>query len=356
MMESEDDLEFSGVELGRDGVEVCGVEAMEDGDYQLDDLVIPGEVYRRLYGYQREGVEWLWKLRSAMCPSKFSGGVLGDDMGLGKTIQITAFVSALFHSGLVSRVLIVLPLSVLNHWSRTLTDWCPDVTHRTYHGSVADRERVMREVRMLRRPGIVLSTYGTVRTNVEELADCGGHWDYVILDEGHKIKTHTTSIAKAVRRIPSFHRILVTGTPLQNNLRELWSLFDFAVHGQLFGDLRTFIEVFENPILMAHERDASDYQKEKGAEAAEDLRQKIKPHFIRRQKSDTLDEMTTTTTTVTPRRKEHKVETVTPGRAVKMACLPKKKDLIVWIKLSDTQVTRLRHGKHKKWVEITLQM
>jgi len=305
----------------------------DDDEYCLGELKVPGEVFNRLYAYQRDGVGWLWQLRGKM-GSKKGGGILGDDMGLGKTIQVASFLEGLYCSGLISKVLIVAPLSVIQHWSKSLLEWSRDVPHRVFHGS--DRQRVVRELQMLSRPGIVLSTYGTVRSSWSDLAGVG-EWDYIILDEGHCIKGHTTEIAKAVRQIPAAHRLLLTGTPLQNNLRELWSLFDFATHEELFGNIRTFVDTFEKPILRGHDKEATGWDRRKGTEAAEELRRRIKPHFLRREKTDDLD--------FSRNEGDHdcnktsRVEVVTPGNLLSRIALPEKKDLVVWVKPAEIQIT-----------------
>ncbi|KAJ8906383.1 hypothetical protein NDN08_002876 [Rhodosorus marinus] len=305
----------------------------DDDEYCLGELKVPGEVFDRLYAYQRDGVGWLWQLRGEM-GSKKGGGILGDDMGLGKTIQVASFLEGLYCSGLVSKVLIVAPLSVIQHWSKSLLDWSRDVPHRVFHGS--DRQRVVRELQMLSRPGIVLSTYGTVRSSWSDLAGVG-EWDYIILDEGHCIKGHTTEIAKAVRQIPAAHRLLLTGTPLQNNLRELWSLFDFATHEELFGNSRTFIDTFEKPILRGHDKEASGWDRRKGTEAAEELRRRIKPHFLRREKTDDLD--FSQNEGVDHSSEKSHMEIVTPGKVPSRISLPEKKDLVVWVKPAEIQIT-----------------
>mmetsp|Transcript_11667 Transcript_11667/g.48520 ORF Transcript_11667/g.48520 Transcript_11667/m.48520 type:complete len:842 (-) Transcript_11667:924-3449(-) len=305
----------------------------DDDEYCLGEFRVPGEVYNRLYAYQRDGVGWLWQLRGAMDSNK-GGGILGDDMGLGKTIQVASFLEGLYCSGLISKVLIVAPLSVIQHWSKSLLEWSRDVPHRIFHGS--DRQRVVRELQMLSRPGIVLSTYGTVRSSWSDLAGVG-EWDYIILDEGHCIKGHTTEISKAVRQIPAAHRLLLTGTPLQNNLRELWSLFDFATHEELFGNIRTFIDTFEKPILRGHDKEATGWDRRKGTEAAEELRRRIKPHFLRREKTDDLD--FSMNEGADDGNDKSRLEVVTPGKVLSRISLPEKKDLVVWVKPAEIQIT-----------------
>lgn len=111
-------------------------------------------------------------------------------------------------------------------------------------------------------------------------------WDYVILDEAHKIKTSSTKSAICARAIPASNRLLLTGTPIQNNLQELWSLFDFACQGSLLGTLKTFKMEYENPITRAREKDATPGEKALGFKISENLMAIIKPYFLRRTKED----------------------------------------------------------------------
>ncbi|KAH9309094.1 hypothetical protein KI387_037005, partial [Taxus chinensis] len=175
--------------------------------------------------------------------------------------------------------------------------------------------------------GILLTTYDVVRNNWRAIrgdyegSDGSGDasednimWDYVILDEGHIIKNPNTQRAISLREIPSKHRIIISGTPIQNNLREMWALFDFCFPG-LLGDKRDFKERYEHPILRANDKKASQRQKWIGSKAAEDLRNKIQPYFLRRMKSEVFLECRDSTNTK----------------------LAKKDDIIVWLKLTEYQ-------------------
>ena len=152
---------------------------------------------------------WLWRLYHER-----QGGILGDDMGLGKTCQVLCFLRGLYTSRLGLRVLLVLSVSLLKHWEEQLGRWCPEIPVRCFHGgSKKAREKQLRDAQ--KNGGVCLTTYGLVTTSHELLSDftgCGGdvfdsstgewrsrqgarndgEWDMVILDEGHKIRNHTT--------------------------------------------------------------------------------------------------------------------------------------------------------------------
>ncbi|KAH9512904.1 hypothetical protein Btru_036970 [Bulinus truncatus] len=233
------------------------------------------KLYDILYPHQKEGILWLWSLFQ-----KRKGGILADDMGLGKTIQIIAFLAGMFDTQNAKCVMIVVPLSVMPNWLNEFNKWTPGINVQEYHGSSKkERERALAKVTS--RGGVLLITYGLVITTKEILAERHGQefvWDYIILDEGHKIK-NTTKTSKSIHLVPARNRIILTGTPVQNNLKEMWSLFDYVHQGSLLGTLRTFKMEFETPIIRARERDSTAVEKKLGQEMSETLKKIIKPYF-----------------------------------------------------------------------------
>uniref|UniRef100_A0A8C6KVJ6 Excision repair cross-complementation group 6-like n=1 Tax=Nothobranchius furzeri TaxID=105023 RepID=A0A8C6KVJ6_NOTFU len=156
-------------------------------------------------------------------------GVLADDMGLGKTIQIISFLSGMYDSELIRHTLLVMPTSLITNWVKEFTKWTPGMRVKEFHGS-SKAERTRSLERVQRRGGVIITTYTMLMNNWQQLASYQGKefcWDYMVLDEAHKIKNSTTKTAKSAYAIPSRNRILLTGTPVQNNLREMWTLFDF---------------------------------------------------------------------------------------------------------------------------------
>ncbi|ESO97957.1 hypothetical protein LOTGIDRAFT_104127, partial [Lottia gigantea] len=281
------------------------------------------ELYDKLYRHQKEGVLWMWSLFK-----KKKGGILGDDMGLGKTIQVISFLSGMFDMEKIHYVLIVMPVALVVNWENEFNKWAPGINVTAYHGtSKRERERSLTKVQ--RRGGVLITTYGMVVTSWEQLGDKDGRkfsWDYMILDEGHKIK-NPTKTTKGVYNIPARNRLILTGTPVQNNLRELWALFDFAHHGTLLGTARTFKMEFENPITRSREKDATVNEKKLGQEISEALKKIIAPFFLRRTKAEVQA------------KKNERLEgnEKEQRKSAQMPNLTRKNELVIWLYLTQTQ-------------------
>ncbi|XP_061162866.1 DNA excision repair protein ERCC-6-like [Saccostrea echinata] len=292
-----------------------GMVHMGNSFYLYKDLV------KNLYAHQKQGVMWMWGLHQ-----KRKGGILGDDMGLGKTIQVIAFLSGLFDMQKVHSVMIVMPVSVIGNWDKELKKWAPGIKVESYHGSKKEKERSLAKIR--RKGGILLTSYGLIVTSWEMMSQQDGRpfkWDYLILDEGHKIK-NPTKTTKGVHQIPASHRILLTGTPIQNNLREMWSLFDFVHQGTLLGTARTFKMEFDTPITRARERDATANERRLGMEMAESLKQIISPYFLRRTKAEVID-----------KEEKDELDVSSSAKSLKMPSMTRKNDLILWLFLTPDQ-------------------
>ncbi|KAL2234134.1 UNVERIFIED_CONTAM: Protein CHROMATIN REMODELING 24 [Sesamum indicum] len=295
------------------------VTVLED---HVDDLTLSGpkltyklprKLAKMLYPHQREGLKWLWSLH---CKGK--GGILGDDMGLGKTMQICSFIAGLFHSNLVRRVLVVAPKTLLAHWINELSTVGLSEKTREYFATCTKTRHYELQY-VLQDKGVLLTTYDIVRNNAKSL--CGDYhynddgdedettWDYMILDEGHLIKNPSTQRAKSLLQIPCLHRIIISGTPLQNNLKELWALFNFCCP-ELLGDKKEFKEKYEHFINRGNEKNASDREKRIGSAVAREFRECIQPFFLRRLKSEVFHDDTT---------------------------LSKKNEIIVWLRLTRCQ-------------------
>eukprot|EP01012_Entosiphon_sulcatum_P003736 TRINITY_DN11307_c0_g1_i1.p1 TRINITY_DN11307_c0_g1~~TRINITY_DN11307_c0_g1_i1.p1 ORF type:complete len:753 (-),score=121.77 TRINITY_DN11307_c0_g1_i1:188-2446(-) len=289
-------------------------------------FTITAQVHDNLYDYQREGVCWLWH---RYCNN--SGGLLGDDMGLGKTIQVIAFLRGMFHAQRVSSVLIVVPVSLLANWQREFAKWAPRIPVMEFHEvPQARRREILRDARA--NGGVLLTTYGTLSASVDSFETSGITWDYVVLDEAHKIKNPATKGAKALRRIESSRRILLTGTPIQNNLSELWSLFDYLCDGKLLGPFVDFKRCLADKIVRGHRRDVNGYEKEVGDEAAKQLQKLIMPYYLRRDKASALGCRDTLVAST--------VADMDPpcGRYRELAVLQPKTDLVVWLRIAPAQL------------------
>uniref|UniRef100_A0A673JRF3 DNA excision repair protein ERCC-6-like n=1 Tax=Sinocyclocheilus rhinocerous TaxID=307959 RepID=A0A673JRF3_9TELE len=291
-------------------------------------------LYDKLYDHQKEGAAFLYSLHR----DGRKGGILADDMGLGKTIQVISFLSGMYDAELANHTLLIMPTSLIKNWVRELNKWTPGMRVKEFHGaSKAERNRNLEQIQ--RRGGVIITTYQMLINNYEQLASYDQHefeWDYVILDEAHKIKTSSTKTAKSAHTIPARHRVLLTGTPVQNNLQEMWALFEFACQGSLLGTYKTFKTEYENPITRAREKDATPGEKALGLRISQNLMDIIKPYFLRRTKADV-------------QHKKHKREEgfedeedqenkcPNAGKGIEMPSLTRKNDLIVWTYLSSVQ-------------------
>jgi superfamily II DNA or RNA helicase len=213
-----------------------------------------------LRDYQARALSWLVHLTRLGF-----GGCLADDMGLGKTLTALAFVLHRHESGDASPTLVVCPSSLITTWEREAARFAPDVPVIRYHGTT-------RHLGRLPNGAIVLTTYGILRANDPGLR--GRTWGLVIADEAQHAKNHASATARSLRALQARTRLALTGTPVENNLSELWSLLDFT-NPRLFGTHRSFRARFAN----AAERDTTSPQ-------ARQLAELIRPFLLRRTKAD----------------------------------------------------------------------
>ncbi|MFH9809303.1 DEAD/DEAH box helicase [Streptomyces olivaceus] len=209
-----------------------------------------------LRDYQLRGLAWL-----DLMTSLGLGGCLADDMGLGKTVTVIALH---LRRARTEPTLVVCPASLLGNWQREITRFAPGVPVRRFHGA----ERTLDDL----TAGFVLTTYGTMRSAAGTLA--GQRWGMVVADEAQHVKNPYSATAKALRTIGSPARVALTGTPVENNLSELWALLDWTTPG-LLGPLKSF-----------RARHARAVENGEDDEAAERLARLIRPFLLRRRKSD----------------------------------------------------------------------
>eukprot|EP00903_Cladosiphon_okamuranus_P019263 g17709.t1 len=247
-------------------------------------------IAERLFQFQLTGVRWMWQLHR-----QGAGGIIGDEMGLGKTVQVSAFLGALHGSNVMRRALIVCPATVLSHWMAELHVWAPHLRVVLLHrcaqafnavsGSSGKLRALIR--RVLGWPHVVVVTsYEGMKSLKALLLPC--NWDYCVLDEGQRIRNPDAEVTLMCKQIRTVHRLVLTGTPIQNNLRELWSLFDFVFPGRL-GTLPAFEAEFANPIRVGGYANASPMQARLAYRCALVLRDLINPYLLRRQKKDLED-------------------------------------------------------------------
>lgn len=273
-------------------------------------LRVPGDINKFLFAYQRTGVQWLWELHQQTV-----GGIIGDEMGLGKTIQAIAYLASLHHSNMYSKpAIVVCPATLMKQWVNEFHRWWPpfrvSILHSsgsgmmnlgkessreteltseimgTYHSRhlTAGQKAAKRIIKRVEEEGHVLvTTYSGLQSYADVLTDV--EWGCAILDEGHKIRNPDAGITFSCKELRTPHRIILSGTPMQNSLIDLWSLFDFVFPMRL-GNLVNFKNQFEIPIRQGGYASASNLQVQTAAKCAETLRDAIRPYLLQRYKAD----------------------------------------------------------------------
>ncbi|WP_177410167.1 DEAD/DEAH box helicase [Pseudomonas sp. LFM046] len=244
----------------------------------------PKGLNAELRHYQLEGLTWLQTLREVG-----AGGILGDDMGLGKTLQTLAHLLLEKEAGRLDRpALVVMPTSLIPNWLDEAARFAPDLRVLALHGP--GRKKAFEQ---MHGHDLLLTTYALLPRDLEHFADLPLH--LLILDEAQYIKNPSSKAAQAVRQLESRQRICLTGTPLENHLGELWSLFHFLMPGWL-GDSQSFLRNYRNPI-----------EKHGDATRLAHLNARLKPFLLRRSKEAVATE------------------------------LPAKSEITQWVELSDRQ-------------------
>ncbi|MBN1604399.1 MAG: SNF2 helicase associated domain-containing protein [Chitinispirillaceae bacterium] len=233
----------------------------------IESQSLPVQFNAQMRSYQKTGYDWFYFLKKF----KF-GGCLADDMGLGKTIQTLALLQKEKELGEGQPSLVVVPTSLLFNWQREAQKFAPALTFLVYHG--ANRQQ---HVSIMKMVDIILTTYGTLLRDIETLSKI--HFHYCILDEAQAIKNPLARISRALRDITSTHRLTLSGTPIENNLSELWSMFSFLNPG-LLGGFKVFQEKFIKPI----EKACDD-------STAEMLKKLIFPFILRRTKEQAAKDL-----------------------------------------------------------------
>ena len=223
------------------------------------DVTTPASLNGELRPYQQTGLKWLWTNIS-----KGFGVCMADDMGLGKTIQVISLILKMKEENKLDKpVLVICPTTLIGNWMKELQMFAPSLDAIIYHG--AERQLDLKH-------DIILTTYAIMRIDVEELKK--NEWGMIIVDEAQNIKNPDTAQTLAVKMLKSNVKIAMTGTPVENRLTELWSIFDFINHGYL-GTLREFQKSYAIPI-----------ERFKENSRAAKLKMSVSPFVLRRLKTD----------------------------------------------------------------------
>ncbi|KAJ3567398.1 hypothetical protein NP233_g6399 [Leucocoprinus birnbaumii] len=251
---------------------------------------IPVSIKAELRKYQQDGVNWL-----AFLAKYQLHGILCDDMGLGKTLQSICILASKHHERAQIHhetrspdtvhlpSLIICPPTLTGHWYYEILKYVDNLRPVLYTGNSRERTKL---IPRLQQYDVVITSYEVVRNDISNLEHL--NWLYCILDEGHVIKNAKTKLTKAVKCIRAQHRLVLSGTPIQNNVLELWSLFDFLMPGFL-GTESSFNERFGKPILA--NRDGKAKNGEAAALALEALHKQVLPFLLRRLKEDVLNDL-----------------------------------------------------------------
>ncbi|KAF1989540.1 chromatin remodelling complex ATPase chain ISW1 [Aulographum hederae CBS 113979] len=216
--------------------------------------------------YQVQGLNWLVSLHE-----NGISGILADEMGLGKTLQTISFIGYLrFFSGISGPHLVAVPKSTLDNWKREFAKWIPEVNVFVLQGVKDERQKLINDRLLAEDFDVCITSYEMIlreKTHLKKFA-----WEYIIIDEAHRIKNEESSLAQIIRMFNSRNRLLITGTPLQNNLHELWALLNFLLP-DVFGDAEAFDQWFSG-------------QEEDQDQVVQQLHKVLRPFLLRRVKSD----------------------------------------------------------------------
>ncbi|DAZ95276.1 TPA: hypothetical protein N0F65_007766 [Lagenidium giganteum] len=241
--------------------------------------------------YQLEGVQWLCNLFE-----NGLNGILADEMGLGKTIQVIALIAHLKEQGVRGPFLIVAPLSTLPNWEKEFERFTPDIPAVIYHGTKDARRALRLDVLDKTKKNdmdfpVVITSYEVIMQDRRLFNNAGFVWKYVIIDEGHRLKNMNCRLIRELKQCHSENRLLLTGTPLQNNLTELWSLLNFILP-DVFDDLELFESWFSFSPDTSTTPAADDVlSSDKRAEVVSKLHEILRPFLLRRLKVDVVEEM-----------------------------------------------------------------
>ncbi len=238
------------------------------GEEAFTPKPIPKEIFADLRGYQKEGVHWLQKLRLM-----YLNGILADDMGLGKTLQAIIAITQYLQEHSKGVSLIVCPTSLLYNWKEELHKFNPKLQTQVIDGVPNVRKKLLGSLKDF---DVVITSYTLLQKDIDLYRQID--FAYAVLDEAQHIKNRGTRNARSVKMIQSAHRLILTGTPIENSLDELWSLFDFLMPG----------------FLSSYDRFIEKYIRSSGQQHQENmayLKKKVSPFILRRMKGDVLQDL-----------------------------------------------------------------
>ncbi|KAK5944113.1 putative ATPase [Knufia obscura] len=232
--------------------------------------------------YQLEGLEWLKTLwMNGLC------GILADEMGLGKTVQAISLIAFFKENNISGPFLVAAPLSTVRNWVEEFKRWTPEINTVLYHGSKPEREEIRKKHMKMQQQGkfefpVVITSYEICMNDKNFLANY--KWRYIVVDEGHRLKNMNCKLIKELMTYNSANRLLITGTPLQNNIAELWSLLHFLLP-EVFNDLDSFERWFDFSSVL-DDKDSDTKSSKRKNNLVSTMHAILKPFLLRRVKTD----------------------------------------------------------------------
>jgi ATP-dependent helicase STH1/SNF2 len=238
-----------------------------------------------LKNYQIQGLQWLVSLYNNQLH-----GVLADEMGLGKTIQtIALFQYIIEEKKNLGPFLVVAPLSTISNWVMEFSRWAPGIAKVIYKGTPIERKKLIQNALHSRSFNVLLTTYEYIIKDKQLLSKV--HWSYIVVDEGHRMKNSKSKFASVLGfQYQSDHRLLLTGTPLQNNLAELWSLLNFLLP-KIFNSQEDFEKWFNQPFSKISDKQQMELNEEESLLLINRMHQVLRPFLLRRVKKEVETEL-----------------------------------------------------------------
>lgn len=243
------------------------------------EIKIPRGLKSELRSYQILGFKWL-----RILDSYNFGGILADDMGLGKTIQLIAVILSYIQENENPKPsIVVCPSSLSLNWKSEIAKFAPEIKTLVIHGNAEERKE---QIESIKNYNLVITSYDLLKRDIEDYKRFNYEFKYIVADEAQYIKNNNTQNAKTIKKIKAETRFALTGTPIENSLSELWSIFDFIMPGYLY-NYKKFKDLYEIPIV----KDNSKYAMKK-------LKMLIEPFILRRTKAEVLTELPDKTITL----------------------------------------------------------
>ncbi|MDD2190758.1 MAG: SNF2 helicase associated domain-containing protein [Eubacteriales bacterium] len=243
---------------------IRNMKAIDDSDF-----AVPESLNHIMRGYQKDGFRWL-----ATMDSYGFGGILADDMGLGKTLEVISLLLSKKEEGQNCATLVVCPASLVLNWQNEIQKFAPELNVLCVMGSLAERKTLLKQMDDY---DVIITSYDLLKRDIERYRS--KEFRYQIIDEAQYIKNQGTQNAKAVKAIKSVQRFALTGTPVENRLSELWSIFDFLMPSYLY-NYKKFKDIYETDIVKNGDK-----------EKTQKLSRQVAPFMLRRLKANVLKEL-----------------------------------------------------------------